>query len=303
MRPVPSNLLWPVLALGFAALPACTRQPDKLEETLRRIESPIPQERSTGFNDLADLLNRGELTSELVARHGARTLSAYSARHPRLLEGQSDAPAVCGSWVDAEPYRQLRYEAQLLLDLLGMLSTTDAEARLRDAALLKDRRLKFFALSGLLQQGRSVDASAVADVAADDEMRNLLFESLVEHGQSALFPPALMTQEALARGDLVRWLTFPTELGCEPNEIEFVKTAASDAGEWFIFRFKASAPAIPEPGAWKAGAAGPYPRNAQPTARPGAGTRADFAAWESDTPEGHLQRLRGGDAATPAAQP
>jgi hypothetical protein len=289
------------IATAVVALPACRRQPDKLEETLHRIESSIAEERTTGFNDLADLLNGGEVTSEIAERHAARILTVYAARHPRLAEAQSDAPTGCGSWAEAEPYRFVRYEAQLLLDLLGMLGTGESEARLREATALKDRRLRFFGLSGLLRSGRTVDPIAVADVATDDEMRSMLFESLLDHGQSALFPPALHTQEAFARADFVRWLTFPTELGCVPNEVELMKVVASAAGDWFVFRFKATAPEFVDPDVWKAGVAGPYARGAQPTARPGSGTRSDFGLWESYTPEGHLLRLSLGDAGGPSA--
>jgi hypothetical protein len=287
-------LLLALLGALLLAPAACRRQPDRLEQALSRIDSDAPADRLTGFHDLADLLNAGDFQAPVASRHHGRSLAAYDARSAALRQQYDAAPAVCGSWAEQPPYRLLRYEAQLLIDLLGAVRTVEAEQRLRDAATLQDRRLQFFALSGLLTMGVEVHAAAVAEVAADDEMRNLLLEALQRSGRSAMFPEHLLEQQALARSDLVRWLTFPDELGCAPNQLEFIKAWPTASGDYFVFRFKAATidpDAAADAAVWKAAMAGPWPASAQPTARPGAHTGSDYAHWETDTPEGHVTRM------------
>ena len=50
----------------------------------------------------------------------------------------------------------------------------------------------------------------------------LTYHTLEQHGLASRFPAEYTTEEYLAKSDLVRWLTYPTELGKVPDEIVYI---------------------------------------------------------------------------------
>ena len=52
----------------------------------------------------------------------------------------------------------------------------------------------------------------------------------------SLFPAELSTPEYLAKSDLVHWLTYPTELGKQPDQIEYLGKVKKKE-EYYIFRY------------------------------------------------------------------
>jgi hypothetical protein len=271
----------------LAASPSCKpKGSPELREALRHLASTKSTDRAKGFHDLADLLNQKRLTEKDVRPLGKELLTAYNTRHDRLAPMQRSAPQVCGSWVEATTYQELRLETEVLLDALGYLDTEEGERALRRGLALMDARLKYFAASALLRRNKSVDDASLHAIAADEEHRARLFGTLAERGETHRLPVAVRTQEALARSEMVRWLTYPTELGCVPTEIELMKRVRDGDDDWFVFRFRSDEK-------WLAGIAGPFTVANEPTATANGGTFSDFQVADSATAEGHAERIQG----------
>ena len=65
----------------------------------------------------------------------------------------------------------------------------------------------------------------------------MTYAILKMHGKTHLFPAELATEEYLAKSDLVHWLTYPTELGKEPDQIEYLgKVKKKEI--YHVFRYK-----------------------------------------------------------------
>ena len=151
----------------------------------------------------------------------------------------------------------------------------------RDELILE----KLAPLTSVLEAGGTPDAAALEAAARNPETRRLLYESLDAHGRRDLFPRSFYTQESLAEGDLVLWLCHPNELGCPPDEIEFVETVTRDSAagvgreDWYVFRFRMNPPHWAAADGWMAGVSGPYEHGAalSPTAP---GTFSTFEAFE-----------------------
>lgn len=59
---------------------------------------------------------------------------------------------------------------------------------------------------------------------------------LKQYGLQSLFPAELSNSEYLAKSDLVHWLTYPTELGKKPDQIEYLGKVKKKE-EYYIFRY------------------------------------------------------------------
>ena len=99
---------------------------------------------------------------------------------------------------------------------------------------------------------------------------------------------------SLAESDLSHWLSYPSELGRVPDEIQLMDTFTVDdngvgPAEYFLFRFRVSEPHWAAKDGWMAGISGPFERAGGPTADGGGNTFSRFETWENKTPIEHFQ--------------
>ncbi|MCC6524700.1 MAG: hypothetical protein IT373_18735 [Polyangiaceae bacterium] len=277
----------------------------------------LPFERTHEFGDillpaLADESIVG-IPSELkysvllaYAQAGALPKSVATLTHARALQEAQQAldsvvPQQRGegtSWRWAESYLETRGSAGLLLDVLAYLGKDTATVDvLRRGEALRDPRLRLFAILSLLRLGEAPDNPAVLAVASDPETRGDLFSALSSIGRRGLFPTSQSAQAQLAESDMVRWLTYPTELGCAPEHIELMKTVERDLGStkgilvYYVFRFRTDPPHWAAKDGWLAGVSGPFRKEEFPTMDSWGDTFSSFTKWDDFTPDEHLSSI------------
>ncbi len=236
----------------------------------------------------------GEIDRETLAPYAEQFLSAYAQRKAVLMPQQEQEGI---AWRFEEEYAEARYEACLLLDLLGWVDTPRSRAELSAALEYTDPRLVYFAALSLMNLGEYVDADVWREIASSHEMRSWLFSALEEAERLDLFPEDIRSQPALACGDLVQWLCFPTELGREPDEIELMGVASMETEEeegtldFYMFRFRSFEPHWSAKDGWLAGVAGPFASKADPTPHGGGATFSAFQPWDKMEPAEHLNHM------------
>jgi hypothetical protein len=288
-----SRSTWRLVAAAAAAVLVCagsaTAKP--LDSMLGALDSPKPAARDQAWQTLTKLLNDRELRPADIAPRSARVARLLALSIDRVVPFQRIERATCDSFAADDDYAVPRNEAELLLDLAALAQPEAVAPALQRALKLEDRRLRYFAAMALLKNGGVVDRRLVEDIAADDDIRNDVYRGLVATGHEALFPPALRTQEAFARSELVHWLTYPTELGCVPDEIRLLKKVAIGEHDAFVFAFRVRKPHAAHMRGWLAGVAGPYLRRDEPTTTSEGGTFSDFVKADSKPPEEHAARM------------
>ena len=148
-----------------------------------------------------------------------------------------------------------------------------------------------------LAAGRIPSSSDLDRFASDRITREPLFRVLDHHKRLELFPTRHRTWEAVAEGQMVTWLRFPTELNAPPDEIELMKRVPmpdappGDILEYFVFRFRTRPPHWAAQKGWLAGIAGPYPTGRDPVFN-GAGTFSRFEAYDLRSPEEHVRTIQ-----------
>lgn len=142
----------------------------------------------------------------------------------RLLDGADDPDKV----------RSLEFAADVckyfadgkILDILEKTMT------------LKCDNVRYYAAETLLKNGRDIPSSAVAEIAQNLEYAQLLYGVLQKCGKPSLFPAEYASPEYLAKSDLAHWLTYPTELGKLPDEIELLGVAKVKGEVYHVFKYK-----------------------------------------------------------------
>ena len=98
-------------------------------------------------------------------------------------------------------------------------------------------RPRYYAVDSLLTLKAPVDKSTVCELANDPSVASLLYSCLAKHGKLDLYPKELINEEYLAKSDLINWLSYPTELGKMPNEIELIGKAKIKKAIYHIFKY------------------------------------------------------------------
>ena len=111
---------------------------------------------------------------------------------------------------------------ELLADVCKLFPCEDTPALLMNLLCLRNNQISFYAVESLLFLGQEVPGWAVEELAHDLVRANLTYSTLEHFGKTDLFPAELRNEVYLAKSDLVHWLTYPTELGQAPDEIEYL---------------------------------------------------------------------------------
>lgn len=286
------SLLAILLLCGACKKPATSSAPPHaLDHVLDGLESKDEKRFRDAVGELAKLLNEGSLSPAVVEPRTTRVTAALRDALAKVIPKQQNDLTKCGSWITEELYETLRFPTELLLDLGGMARAPEVVPELEKGLKFVDPQLQWFAARSLLRLGRPIDAATVAHIAGNDTVRGRVFETLSERGSVGLMPAAERTQEALARADLVSWLTYPTELGCEPNEIELVKVVAVGNDDHYVFRFRTDDAKLGQPAkTWLLGVAGPYQHGR--LSSHGNGTFSTFTRADQKTAEQYVADIR-----------
>ncbi len=170
----------------------------------------------------------------------------------QVLKLEADAKAKLVAYTASELRRYLAMESfdkvvmdalEMVVDVCSLFMTDELAALIAELLPRVNDATMFFALQTLLRAQKPVpkEEEIVDHLARDLEHADALYHLLREVGKTSLFPAELATPEYLAKSDLVHWLTYPTELGQVPDEIEYlgmVKKGLIKGEIYHVFRYK-----------------------------------------------------------------
>lgn len=193
-------------------------------------------------------------------------------------------------------YMDARLNSGLLLDLFGYGQSEESKNELVNSiSFFSDTRLKYFALASAYKRGLQMESSDIAQIAAEDETRGLIYNYLKSTGNLDLFPDEFNNQTDLSKADMVNWLIFPTELARVPTKIELIKVFTieyDDVGpaDFYLWKFMADDDTWRDEG-WMVGLSGAFIRSETPTMDSYGFTFSAFTKLEEKTPEGHFEQI------------
>ena len=171
----------------------------------------------------------------------------------------------------------LMFRAPVNPELVGLIG---------DLFELKDSDISYYALSTLLSVGENAPDEVIVTLAKDLMYADQTYSLLERHSMTACFPAELRDPAYLAKSDLVHWLTYPTELGREPDEIELLGVTKKKGETFHVFRYKSDSDNLGDDlkGVWLIGWSGND-----------GGTFSNFdkyADYEKKTPEKTVRYIR-----------
>ena len=195
-------------------------------------------------SDISDTYQRGMLYNGLLE---------YKDRIEKMSD---EAWKMMADYISSELDSYLSRGKELNEDEIGALEVAcdvskyfindSIAAKLSKAMKLGYGNVNYYALSTLVESKYDVSAEAVDAIAHDLEYACLAYSKLEEYGKDDLFPAECSDPIYLAKSDMVHWLTYPTELGKQPDEIEFLGQVKAKKELYFIFRFKSDSDTIGE---------------------------------------------------------
>ncbi len=107
---------------------------------------------------------------------------------------------------------------------------------LNDILKLEKNNVNYYIIATLLSAHQPVPSNVIVSLANDIVYADMTYAVLKRYGSQSLFPVELSTPEYLAKSDMVHWLIYPTELGKQPDQIEYLGKVKKKE-EYYIFRY------------------------------------------------------------------
>ena len=105
---------------------------------------------------------------------------------------------------------------------------------------------KLFALKTLAETDKELPVDAVKEVMDDPSCAVVLYLTLKKLNKLEVLPEEYKSEDYISRSDLIRWLSFPSELGKAPTELEYLGEKKIRRKTFRIFRFKSDSENLSE---------------------------------------------------------
>lgn len=137
---------------------------------------------------------------------------------------------------------------EMLADVCRYFPSEQTPSLLLKALNLHQHQISYYAVESLLTLKQDVPQAVIDELANDLTYAQLTHGTLAQHGQEARFPAHLNNPEYLAKSDMVHWLTYPTELGKAPDEIEYIGkiTYLFKKDIYYVFKYRSDSETLGE---------------------------------------------------------
>jgi len=162
-----------------------------------------------------------------------------------------DAKALITAHLTAELTRYLNHDQltadcinnlELIADICRYFADGTIIQLLQEVLKQGYNNINYYATDTLLSLGQTVPTEIIIALAHNLEYANLTYGLLKKLDKEDLFPKECYTPEYLAKSDMVHWLMYPTELGKEPDEIEYVGkiTYLFKKEVYYVFKYRSN---------------------------------------------------------------
>ncbi len=248
---------------------------------------------------LLDFLKAGMLKSSALHSAEGQFVAALTESMKKAISLQEENKPGHLNWKYDGPYADIRGLAGVLLDLAGQWKSEAVIDAMTRMPPFTDPRLKMLHAFSRLCLGIPLDPTELARIAAESPRECYSLRCLGERTEWEQFlPPACFDQEQLARGEMVDWLTFGTELNREPDEIELIHVETRRAGklfkrgphvDYYFFKYRLTEEHSAAEDGWMVGMAGGYERTPRGTTDGDGGTFSRFTSFEEKSIEEHVK--------------
>ena len=245
---------------------------------------------------LKDEFHKGQLWQGLIHYKGQVQQLSNDAKAVLVKYAVSELTRFAEARREGTFTEEMKDQLEFICDAAGCLMfnapvNPELVGLIGDLLELKDGDISYYALSTLLLvNGKPSDGKpfnmAISLLAHNATYADMTYHLLERHSMTDCFPAELRDPAYLAKSDLVHWLTYPTELGREPDEIELLGVTKKKGETFHVFRYKSDSDNLGDDlkGVWLIGWSGND-----------GGTFSNFdkyADYEKKTPEKTVKYIR-----------
>lgn len=134
-------------------------------------------------------------------------------------------------------YRDL----EVIIDLANYMDNEAIKEKIEEIQILPlDATCKLFLAKYKLIHKMNITADEIESLIANKKDVDRVVSIFEKYGGIDKLPMDRITQEDIAEAAMINWLSYPTELGKEPDEIELLGKLELDNIIYYIYRFKCS---------------------------------------------------------------
>ena len=240
---------------------------------------------------LKDEFHKGQLWQGLIHYKGQVNTLSNDAKAVLARYAVSELTRFAEARREGTFTEEMKDQLEFICDAAGCLMfrapvNPELVGLIGDLFELKDGDISYYALSTLTKVGYEVPDEVIVMLANDLTHADITFRALKDRAMTYRFPAELRNDAYLAKSDLVHWLTYPTELGREPDEIELLGVTKKKGETFHVFRYKSDSDNLGDDlkGVWLIGWSGND-----------GGTFSNFdkyADYEKKTPEKTVKYIR-----------
>lgn len=168
---------------------------------------------------------------------------------------------------------------EIILDLCCGLNSKEIEYLIREISECKlYGACKIYLAKYYAKNNLEIKQEYINEILCDVGNVEKLYKILEDMGRIDILSNANITQEMIAKSNMINWLKYPTELGKKPDIIECIGKVDLGNDECYIYKFKSNNFRVHD---YMIGVAGAYPKN-KITAHVGGYTFSKFELLEEE---------------------
>lgn len=269
-----SHLLHAVITCHPSADELSDEQKDRLETLVKLVDkerflenmiNEIFAQRKNDPENVSYMLAMTKLTQDEY--HKGKLYQGLIHYQRGIFKLPAESRELIGTHIQSEMKRyienplttDIENNLELICDVCRYFGKDRFEELLKQVLWIGNTAVRFYAVATLLAFNCEIPQSIIHELSTDMEYATLTYALLKRYRKEKLFPAEYAYAEYLAQSDLIRWLTYPTELGKIPDEIEYVGRVRK-GGNYYIFRFRSDSENLEEElrGEWLIGWSGPH---------------------------------------------
>lgn len=168
---------------------------------------------------------------------------------------------------------------EIIIDLCCGLNSPEIDELIMHVPKMKlNNNCKIFIVKYFASRNLPIEEEYIKDILSDTENVEKIYKVLEKMKRLDVLSNENITQELIAKSNMINWLKYPTELGKKPDIIENIGKIELEDYECYIYKFKSIGFRIND---YMLGISGPYPKN-NITAVVGGYTFSKFEKLEED---------------------
>jgi len=180
-----------------------------------------------------------------------------------------------------KPTKEILVNIEIMVDLARLYNDPRVLKFVERTLDLDNIEVNLFAVCTLIYNNIPIADGYIEELAKEDRTCKRFYKILREINKLFRYPEEYLTQERLARADMVYWLMHPAEIGDVPDSIEFVQTFEKNNEVFYVFKFKSNKEVFKDKD-WMIGISGGFKKDIEPTIDNSGFTFSDFEVFDEE---------------------